>query len=263
MKMRIFIASSVEGLDVAYAVQENLEYYFEITVWPQGVFEPSKTSIETLSEQAEMFDAAIFVFTPDDEVITRNEPKDSARDNVIFELGLFIGSLGRGRCFIIKPRSFSNLDLPTDLLGITSAEYEDGRSDGNLCAALGPSSNKIRRALLPKTTGKANSQESLSDLLTSKPYRLFFNPQTKRSKRIVFSPDGFITEGNNRNEHKWRVSGGCLEIFQLDGTLHSRFSYDTKEDLFKHTNDTDTKSIKDQFIVPDNGSNLRTDNLIP
>ena len=47
---RLFIASSVEGLDVAYTLQQSLEHDVEGTVWNQGVFELSKTSIESLVE---------------------------------------------------------------------------------------------------------------------------------------------------------------------------------------------------------------------
>ena len=65
MKKRIFIASSTEGLDVAYAVQENLEYNFEVTVWPQGVFELTKSALESLCDARRQYDAAIFVFTPE------------------------------------------------------------------------------------------------------------------------------------------------------------------------------------------------------
>lgn len=254
MKIRVFIASSTEGLNVAYAIQENLDYEFEITVWPQGIFELSKTTLESLIEQAERFDAAVFVFTPDDNVMLRNEQKPKVRDNVIFELGLFIGILGKDKCFLVKPRSFSSLDFPSDLLSITPSDYNDDRSDGNICAALGPSSNKIRRALTPKGTKKKKELHTLEELLLSRPYRLFFNPETKRSKRIVFNNDGLIIEGNNRNEHSWRIKDDFLELIQLDKRVHSRFIYNKENDIFEHTNDSDTLSIRGQFIVPDTPS---------
>src|ERR1700752_2731599 len=101
VKKRLFIGSASESLDVAYAVQEELDRALEVTVWTQGIFQPSRTTMESLTEQPKRFEAALFVFTPDDAAILRGEPKRVVRDNVIFELGLFVGALGKHQTFIL------------------------------------------------------------------------------------------------------------------------------------------------------------------
>ncbi len=251
MRKRLFVASSVEGLDVAYAVQENLEHDLEITVWSQGVFEPSRSTLNSLFQALPQFDAAVFVFSPDDTRLQRGRQKPAVRDNVIFELGLFAASLGIESCFILTPRSFSELHLPTDLLGVTPITYDDARDDENLLAALGPACNKIRRKLVPRESPRSRKGRTLQEVLLSRPFRLVFNPKTQRSKRMVFAADGRIVEGNNRNEHSWRIVNEQLELLQLDGKIHSRFRYEVATETFRHTNDPDTLSIRDQVLVPE------------
>ncbi len=133
-KPRIFIASAVESLDVADAFNVNLDHQAEVTVWKHG-FQLSQSSIDSLVKMAETVDFAIFIFTPDDVVTIKNQEKSVVRDNVVFELGLFAGTLGKERCFIVKPRNIE-LHFPTDLLGLTPADYNGERSDGNLEAAV-------------------------------------------------------------------------------------------------------------------------------
>ncbi len=133
-KPRIFIASAVESLDVADAFNVNLDHQAEVTVWKHG-FQLSQNTIDSLVKMAESVDFAIFIFTPDDVANIRDQQKPIVRDNVVFEMGLFVGTLGKERCFIVKPRDV-DLHLPTDLLGLTPADYNGERSDGNLEAAV-------------------------------------------------------------------------------------------------------------------------------
>jgi hypothetical protein len=144
---RLFVASSKEGLDVAHHLQENLEFDAEVTVWTQGIFKPSRQTMSDLTVAMRATDFAAFVFTPDDVILMRGLEIQVARDNVIFELGLFAGYLGIEKCFIIHPRGTQELHFPSDLLGLTTISYESKRSDQNLLAALAPAANKIKRAM--------------------------------------------------------------------------------------------------------------------
>lgn len=142
-KPRIFIASAVESLNVADAVNLNLDHDAEVTVWKDG-FKISSDNISSLLDRARASDFAVFIFTPDDVSSIRRQEKAVVRDNVLFELGLFVGSIGKDRCFIVKPRN-DDLHIPTDLLGLTPADYEANRSDNNLAAAVNAPCTLIRK----------------------------------------------------------------------------------------------------------------------
>lgn len=141
----MFIGSSVEGKDIAEHIQLGLEYDVETTIWHQGVFGLSDGSLESLVKAAKDFDFAALVLTPDDLIMKRGTEKGCPRDNVVFELGLFMGALGRERTFIVYNRD-KQIDLPTDLAGVTPATFAD-RSDNNLQAALGPVCTRIKQAI--------------------------------------------------------------------------------------------------------------------
>ncbi len=146
MKPRVFIGSSTEGLEIAKAVQSNLESAAEVTIWSQDVFLPGAHILESLLRQAERSDFAVFVFSTDDIVSIRGSEQLTVRDNVVFELGLCIGLLGPKRSFMIMP-NIQNLRIPSDLSGINAATFDPHRSDKDLVAALGPACNKIRTAM--------------------------------------------------------------------------------------------------------------------
>jgi Predicted nucleotide-binding protein containing TIR-like domain len=124
---KVFIGSSSEGENEARIIQKGLARRLATIVWPQNFFELSEATLETLVDKAHSFTHAILVLTPDDMVIKRADEVPAARDNVLFELGLFMGALGRKRTFIVAE---SSVRLPSDLWGITTARFERGRGIG-------------------------------------------------------------------------------------------------------------------------------------
>jgi hypothetical protein len=132
---KVFIGSSKEGLRIAQAIGANLEHVAEVTIW-SNAFDLSGTTIESLEKAVEKHRFAIFVFTADDEIKYRGAKLKAARDNVLWEHGLFSGKNGRKRTFMVMPRGVKNFKLPTDLLGITTATYDPARLGGNPRAAL-------------------------------------------------------------------------------------------------------------------------------
>ena len=142
IKPYVFIGSSSEGLSIANAIKENLDNDADIVVWNQNAFEIGSTYLESLLKQMHKADFAILVLTQDDITISRNQKKPSPRDNVLFELGLAIGSVGKDRCYFVYDNS-KEFKLPSDILGIKGATYKL-QASGNLTASVGTASNKIR-----------------------------------------------------------------------------------------------------------------------
>ena len=138
----IFIGSSSKGLPIASALQEGLFEHYEVEVWNQGVFGLMQVNLDALIEAGKYFDYAVLVLTPDDEISSNNSSSPSPRDNVIFEIGFFLGALGKKRTFIVYD-SKANLKIPTDLAGINFAKFSTV-TNGNYTAALGPACNKIK-----------------------------------------------------------------------------------------------------------------------
>ncbi|MFI0400352.1 MAG: TIR domain-containing protein [Thiolinea sp.] len=142
-KPRLFIASSSESIAIAEAVNVNLDKELEVTIWKNGTFKLSSSIIDDLIEKSSSVDFALFIFTPDDIAQIRSRQEHVVRDNVLFEMGLFIGSIGKERSFILKPRGIE-MHLPTDLLGVTPADYETSRSDGDLVSATNRACSLIK-----------------------------------------------------------------------------------------------------------------------
>lgn len=138
-KLRVFIGSSSEALTVAEHFAAGLEAKhganIEATVWNQGIFGASQMTLHSLVTAAKQSDFAVLVLSADDVVNSRElVGKAAPRDNVIFELGLFMGAISLERVFILPPRE--GVKLPSDLGGFTLLSAYVEREDKNVRASL-------------------------------------------------------------------------------------------------------------------------------
>lgn len=145
----MFIASSSEGLKVVKPLQrmlsEALGEGVEIQRWTMK-FKLSSTYIESLEGAASEADFALFVLTPDDLTRSRGKQQWSPRDNVVFELGLFMGRIGRERCYLVTEET-RGLKLPSDLLGLKAAAFRRA-AGGSWDEALAEACGAIKQRVL-------------------------------------------------------------------------------------------------------------------
>jgi hypothetical protein len=121
--------------------------------------------IETLINAFSRFDFAILVLTPDDLVNSREVEAFGPRDDVIFELGLFMGRLGRSRTFIIH-QADATLRIPTDLSGLTTATYQWPRRDKSYKSAVGAACDSMRAAIRDLGVSDLKANKQISEITT-------------------------------------------------------------------------------------------------
>ena len=143
----LFVGCSRESLHIARAIQSELSYdAIVVKLWTNNVFQASSFPIESLEREVAKADFAALVLSPDDVVVSRDTVSDAPRDNLIFELGLFMGALGRARTFLVYPRN-RPIKVPTDLAGITPLSY-DSSPHCDVGAAIGPACHELRNSIL-------------------------------------------------------------------------------------------------------------------
>jgi hypothetical protein len=144
-KPTIFIGSSKEGLDIAKQIESILSEIGECKLWTD-TFDLGKSNFDNLTSQIAFYDYAILVATADDIIISREQTSSAARDNVLFEFGMFTGGLGRTRVFYVVEEGTK---LPSDLLGIT-LPFIPVRKDLNFHNELLDRADKIKKSILAK-----------------------------------------------------------------------------------------------------------------
>jgi CRP/FNR family transcriptional regulator, cyclic AMP receptor protein len=142
-EIRVFIISSAEALEVARVIQTALSHDgFVVTVWTDGVFKVTSYALDSLEAAVNDSDFAIAVAHHDDITLFRGKDWPTPRDNVVFELGLFMGRLGRNRAILMEPRE-ERVKLPSDLAGVTTIPYVY-KAGKDAKALMGPACNLLR-----------------------------------------------------------------------------------------------------------------------
>jgi hypothetical protein len=204
----VFVGSSSEGLELAKNVQVLLDPNNDVELWDQDIFRLSRGTLESLVDAIPRFDFAVLVLTADDLLVSRGTEQQAARDNVIFELGLFMGGLGRDRTLILYDRA-KPPKLPSDLAGVTAATFQRHAS-GNLRASLGAPCTEIEQAI--KIRGLRT--ERLTPALTI--------DCTHAPRRIGGGPNNVYMKFRVQNTRPGTVARNCraylIGIHEVSGT---------------------------------------------
>lgn len=116
--------SSSERLRIARSIKQGLRRDAEAAVWDEGVFSAGNSTLDDLLRAVDTYDFGVFVFAPDDLSTIRKEVRPTVRDNVIFELGLFMGRLGKARAIWVVPTGQAAPHIPADLQGIKHLQFD-------------------------------------------------------------------------------------------------------------------------------------------
>ena len=113
---KIFVGSSKQGYTVAETVSNCLAKDNDCFLWQDpGVWETNRSTFDNLLRMANYFDFGVFVATADDLTLTNDKIVIEPRDNVILEMSLFLGALGRHKAFLLVEEG---IKLPSDFNGI-------------------------------------------------------------------------------------------------------------------------------------------------
>lgn len=152
MKLRTFIGSAFEDLNIANAIKYHLQPELDCVVWNEpGVFKLSKTPLSSILELIEDYDVGIFVFGAHDKTTSRKKTFVAARDNVVFEHGLFAGRLGSDRALVVRDKA-PDLKWPSDLKGFTPVLYDSITAGSDAQKALESACDELKshlRNLIP------------------------------------------------------------------------------------------------------------------
>jgi hypothetical protein len=151
-KQRVFIGSSTEMVSLARRVEGELSGLgFQIDAWYHfGGWPLGSSTLVSLEDRLSQCDFGVFILGAEDLAQSRNtSARPAPRDNILFELGLSMGRLGKQRSFFFFP-TIADFKSPSDLFGVTALPYPPGADPDEIrgvvsrsCTLIGEQINHV------------------------------------------------------------------------------------------------------------------------
>lgn len=214
IKPSVFIGSATESHSVAKQVQSCFDQtLFEVDTWKMDIFGQKDgdgdalTNAEQLKNFTDIYDYAIFVFTPDDKLIsqTRTELKNgeplkayATRHNVVFEFGLFLGRLGAKNSFILYDedvREFIDYFF-TDLKENIDDQLPTGRKERKFSIEAHGCKGKFLEHVRTKGKKSAFDKKELAVIISKLSQKML---QRNQEISLGFLPSTSLAKGYYKN----------------------------------------------------------------
>jgi hypothetical protein len=174
----LFLGSSGEYASINPSpidvIRQELHSVATVHPWNTSpIFQNMRGTFPSLLEATRHYGFGLFVLTPDDLTESRGTLQLSSRDNVLFELGMFLGALGQDKVFAIAEENRDGTGLikvPSDLFGVHIDRFSMGDLD-HMTDSIGNALVRIKRQINESMQG---FQISLRD--KEKGYK--FDPET-------------------------------------------------------------------------------------
>lgn len=124
-KPRLFVGSASEAKPFVENLCSALTDFCQVHPWYSSpAFMNMESTLSDLLAATTLYDLGLFILTADDITISRRRKTHSIRDNVLFELGLFLGALGPARTIgLMEELEEKRLKVPSDLSGINLPQF--------------------------------------------------------------------------------------------------------------------------------------------
>lgn len=162
---KLFICSSTPALDVALTLKNSLSKDFIVNTWRENTFQLGYHHLDSIIKASANYNFVLLVLTPDVVQTFNNNTSTSVKDNILFEMGFFIGVFGRERTFFIVQNQ-DDFKLPSYVAGINCTDFIKPTEPDLLETSLHKCCVHIKNAINEKNDNHLDKQpQFVTDLL--------------------------------------------------------------------------------------------------